>query len=147
MGARPAVGKDSAGGDSRDVGGLVARLRRRPWEAFVLAAAFGVTTWFVNFYSRMPVAAMLGFTEMIETSDVRTPELAESLEGVRRNGQHLLRLVDDLLAIATIESGRTGRRSPHATVCHPTGRAMVGEAFQDALRIDLMPRTNSSASS
>jgi signal transduction histidine kinase len=55
---------------------------------------------------RTPLAAMLGFADMLETSDVQTPDLAESLEGIRRNGEHLLRLVDDVLDVAKTETGR-----------------------------------------
>jgi signal transduction histidine kinase/CheY-like chemotaxis protein len=55
---------------------------------------------------RTPVAAMLGFAEMLETSGGDASERATALEGIRRNGTHLLRLVDDVLDISKIESGR-----------------------------------------
>jgi signal transduction histidine kinase len=53
---------------------------------------------------RTPVAAVLGYAEMLETGDVA--RRAAALDGIRRNSAHLLRLVDDVLDIAKIESGR-----------------------------------------
>ncbi len=54
---------------------------------------------------RTPLNAILGFTQLLELED-RTPSQAESIEHVSRAGRHLLALINEVLDIARIESGR-----------------------------------------
>jgi signal transduction histidine kinase len=57
---------------------------------------------------RTPLNAILGFTEMMvdELYGELPPALKEPLDDVQVNGKHLLRLINDVLDLAKIESGR-----------------------------------------
>jgi signal transduction histidine kinase len=57
---------------------------------------------------RTPLTAILGFTELYQESVLGpvTDEQQEALEAVHRNAHRLLKLVDDLLDLARLESGR-----------------------------------------
>jgi signal transduction histidine kinase/ActR/RegA family two-component response regulator len=56
---------------------------------------------------RTPMTAILGFTELIlEEASSLPADAREQLTVVRRNGNHLLALLNDILDIARIEAGR-----------------------------------------
>lgn len=54
---------------------------------------------------RTPLNAILGFTQLLELEQP-TPSQAESIEHISRAGKHLLSLINEVLDIARIESGR-----------------------------------------
>ncbi len=54
---------------------------------------------------RTPLNAILGFTQLLEI-DAPTPSQAESVDHVSRAGKHLLSLINEVLDISRIESGR-----------------------------------------
>lgn len=69
---------------------------------------------------RTPLTAILGFTEVVRqelAGEERFREVAEHLEAVSRNGEYLLRLIDDILDLSKIEAGRVDLEiiptSPH----------------------------------
>ncbi len=54
---------------------------------------------------RTPLAAMLGFSDLLEMREPRADQV-QAIDAIQRAGSHLLSLVNDVLDIARIESGR-----------------------------------------
>lgn len=55
---------------------------------------------------RTPLNAILGFTHLIGSHPTLPPECREQTEIIRRSGHHLLILINEVLDLAKIESGR-----------------------------------------
>ena len=55
---------------------------------------------------RTPLNAVLGFTQLMRDDERLPPDAHDHLAEVDRAGQHLLALVNDLIDLARIESGR-----------------------------------------
>ena len=55
---------------------------------------------------RTPLNSILGFTQLMSDDTALTPSLQERLQIVNRSGRHLLELINDILDLSKIESGR-----------------------------------------
>jgi len=55
---------------------------------------------------RTPLAAVMGFAEMISKSETTEKDKEECSEAIKRNGNLLMRLIDDLLDLSKIEANR-----------------------------------------
>jgi signal transduction histidine kinase/CHASE3 domain sensor protein len=80
-----------------------------------LARANKVKTEFLASMShelRTPLSAILGFADLLLTSpkEALSPRARESLERIKRNGNHLLGLISDVLDLAKAETGRVDVR-------------------------------------
>ncbi|MEL6431535.1 MAG: response regulator [Planctomycetota bacterium] len=86
---------------------------------------------------RTPMTSILGFSNIL-ASESEDEETRRMLRVVERSGRRALGLIDDLLDLAGIESGRTGLRlaamNPHRTL-HETVEEFQGRA--EALGVDL----------
>ena len=96
-----------------------------------LARANRVKTAFLTSMShelRTPLSAILGFADLLLTSSKEqlSQRARESLERIKRNGEHLLGLINDVLDLAKAEAGRVEVRFAPVNV-GLLGRACVAE--------------------
>ncbi len=82
---------------------------------------------------RTPLNAIIGFADLLLASqrEELSPRARESLERIRRNGTHLLTLINDVLDLAKAESGRVDVRLAELDLAQ-LARACVAEV--DSLR-------------
>jgi signal transduction histidine kinase len=77
---------------------------------------------------RTPLSAILGFADLLATSprEQLSPRARESLERIKRNGEHLLALINDILDLAKAEAGRLDVRLAPVNVAQ-LARACMAE--------------------
>ena len=84
---------------------------------------------------RTPLNAVLGFAQLMERDPQLTAGHRESLKVILRSGEHLLRLINDVLSLAKIEAGRlTLAQEPFLLhrLCRDVGE-MVGPKAEEKL--------------
>jgi signal transduction histidine kinase/CHASE3 domain sensor protein len=83
---------------------------------------------------RTPLSAILGFADLLANSpkESLSPRAKESLERIKRNGEHLLGLINDVLDLAKAETGHLDMRLSAVNVGQ-LARASVAEV--DSLRV------------
>jgi len=73
---------------------------------------------------RAPLTAILGFSELLAEPDLSEPDLRSAAQTIQRNGAHLIEIVNNLLDLSKIESGRM---DIEAVDCQP--RTVVAETL------------------
>lgn len=88
---------------------------------------------------RTPMSAILGFAEIL-ADDLSNMEHRELLGVIRRNGEHLLELINDILDISKVESGRVELRIdrvPVRQLLHELMETMRPHAEEKGLQLVL----------
>lgn len=93
---------------------------------------------------RTPMTAILGYAELIDDPVLSAEERSSHLGTIRRNGEHLLNIINDILDVSKIESGRMGvesiRTSP-AEVLRGVGQLMRVNADAKSLEFSIDCKT------
>ena len=107
------IGCLRAGGEMRRIAAAVARekaaLRAAAGERDAAFAADRAKSAFLANMSheiRTPLNAILGFTDLLRSGDCPPAERNEHLDTIRGSGDHLLALINDILDLSKVESGR-----------------------------------------
>jgi signal transduction histidine kinase len=117
-----------------------AELRRATAEAGRASAAKAEFVASMSHELRTPLNAVIGYSQMLleDAADDHDEQSAADLQKIHRAGQHLLRLVNEVLDLSKIEAGKmelARTQTPVADVLGPIVEAMRADA--DAKGIDL----------
>jgi signal transduction histidine kinase len=89
---------------------------------------------------RTPMSAVLGYLELLDDPRTDAREHAALRDAARRNGEHMLRVINDILDLAQIEAGRLalarGAVDP-AQVCRDVGAMFEPQARARGLELAL----------
>ena len=92
---------------------------------------------------RTPMTAIIGFAEMLRTEgdlSKAPPARIEAIDAIIRNGDYLLRLVNDILDLSKIEAGRfelAATDCSPAHIIHDVYDLVVGRAKQRGLSLEV----------
>ena len=75
---------------------------------------------------RTPMTAILGYTDVLAESPISEDQKKHAIETLRRNGRHLLTLVNDILDISKMEAGKLDL---------DLGSCHVGDVVSDAVEL------------
>ena len=81
---------------------------------------------------RTPMTAILGYTDLLNDGSVEKARSQEALQTIKRNGEHLLAIINDILDLSKIEAGKLVIESVR---CSP--RQLVSEVVEGMrVRVD-----------
>lgn len=88
---------------------------------------------------RTPMAAILGYADLLDDAQLTAGQRSEHIETIKRNGEHLLSVINDILDVSKIDAGRMVveqlETSPRG-ILEDVARLMRVQA--DAKRLDLV---------
>ena len=142
-----AIGVDRSGGSTRLVATLRDRTAQRRQQAELVQVleqaeaanrAKGDFLAHMSHELRTPLGAMLGYVDLLEAETTDVPNAKTYLRRVRANGDHLLSLINDLLDLAKIESGKVELRPEQCNLADLIAEVvdlMHGAAEEKGLRL------------
>lgn len=92
---------------------------------------------------RTPITSILGYTDVLCTESLTPSEQLEHLETIRRNGDHLLSVVRDVLDLSRLDAGRVAvahERTDVPALVHDVADMMRGEAIEKGLMLSVRAR-------
>jgi signal transduction histidine kinase/CheY-like chemotaxis protein len=88
---------------------------------------------------RTPMTAILGFTDVLLESACSS-EQASMLNTIKRNGEHLLSLINDILDLSKIEAGKveiSRERVDVVAICHDVVQSLMWKAREKEITFEL----------
>ncbi len=94
---------------------------------------------------RTPLTAVLGYADMISESGMSAEEISDAVSAIRRNGSHLLTILDDVLDLSKIEAGKMAFESIPASpwqIALDAATLLKIRADEKQVRLTTEPATN-----
>ena len=94
---------------------------------------------------RTPLTMIRGFAELLTTRDLKERQSREALQQISASAERLSRLIDDLLSVSRMESGRLVVRVESVELAHAVGEAIAALPPDREARVQLNGATTALA--